>query len=149
VKTIISKIKALFSKEVKQTEQIKPAELNGARLLAWWRTIPSDSVITDMFTDIQGKCCCVIGHYNRCLSDNPKDYSVDNTSDGRNQRPDRLRGWSIEAMRKLQNISVSVAEVNNGQIPPYQQKTPWLRVEAFFKDVVEYEKKHGPIVPSN
>jgi hypothetical protein len=146
MKTIVSKIKALFSKEVKQTEQIKPTVLSGEALLAWWRTIPPDSVLTDVVTNGKNKCC-VIGHYNRCLSDNPRDYSPANTSDNRDKRPDRLRGWSIEAMIKLHNVAIDVAEVNNGSLFILnQQETPWLRVEAFFKDVAEYEKVHGPIL---
>jgi hypothetical protein len=146
MKNILTKLKTLFSKEDKQTEHIKPTVLSGEALLAWWRTIPPDSVLEGVYTDEKSKCD-IIGHYTRCISDNPRDYSPANTSDNRDKRPDRLRGWSREAMIKLHNVAIDVAEVNNGSLFIFnQQETPWLRVEAFFKDVAEYEKVHGPIL---
>jgi len=144
VKTIISKIKALFSKEVKQTEEIKPAGLNGADLLAWWNTIDPDSVISGIFSNSEGKGC-VIGHYMRCTSKDPKDYLFSNMND---RKDESFRKWSKQALIKLHDIPYDIAEVNNGYLKfLYPQKTPWLRVEAFFKDVAKYEKENGPIVP--
>ena len=146
MKTIISKIKALFSKEVKYTEEIKPAGLNGADLLAWWKTIKPHSVIIDHFSN-NNYAGCVIGHYQRCMSSDPTSYSLINMVDDHSNDFSSLRGWSTKAMMKMYDQYQSVANINNGTVARYPQETPYLRVEAFFKDVVKYEKENGPIVP--
>jgi len=104
--------------------------------------IPSENFIHGEFTNRKDKCC-VIGHYQRLISDDPSDYSRSNCADETADSP--LRISSKEFLKKKLKVFDDISTVNNDYnifsyskiMKKYSQKNRKRRVIACLKDMIK------------
>lgn len=100
------------------------------------KNIPEDKFITTKFTNYVDSCC-VLGHYNRLKSKNPKDYSKGNTE--WKYEGEELRTLSIKFIRDTYNLfGTNIADINNEPVIKfYPQETAKQRSIAVLEDMVK------------
>jgi hypothetical protein len=115
-----------------------------------FKDIPEEEWLAGDFTDKKSKCC-VIGHWIRLHSDNPKEYAFWNCSDfnpysnnGKTNFRDHLDNLIIEKynpLRNWENPYSSLAQINNEKTGHFQQETPKQRVIALFEELLQDERE--------
>lgn len=120
---------------VKPIIQIKIAESVAEKAYRLLKDIPENEWITDHFSDSSTRQCCAIGHYQRLKSSDPTNYTLQNCRDIFNNCD--LRRTSARYLQSVGRTSTSIAEVNNNEVPEYNQPTTKGRVMAFLKDMIK------------
>lgn len=96
--------------------------------------IPDDDFIMHRFTNYKDRCCA-IGHLNRLLSDNPKDYT--NSPTTTSEEMIVFREKTMDYMINKHSSNSDIAGVNNGYDLKYNQSTPKERTITLLKDMIE------------
>jgi len=100
-------------------------------------TLTPDELITHKYTNKVDKCC-IMGHWLRIHSDDPKDYSIENCCRER-YNMSTLRGVSVQYfinVFKIPGRYYDISTINNQPTKYYPQDTPYERVKALLTDMV-------------
>lgn len=100
--------------------------------------IPEDEFDMYVYTNSTNKCCAV-GHLQRLDSPNPNDYTASNCSDYATHRlGTEIRELSRRFLKKEKGLYQDITDVNNRDVPFYNQFTVKERVLALLTDMLNY-----------
>ena len=139
-------------------------EVTAEELLAAIKKVPENRWRTGDFIHEESQTCCMVGHGNRLLSDNPEEYTASNCGPidddefefippsqitaGMRRRKKLRNVWSdmsswMRGLRKPNSIYITPVIVNDEKSVLYPQPTTKKRVVAMMTDYVTYLKSNN------
>ncbi len=116
-------------------------ELTAQQIKDLLSSIPKEEWMEDRFSNDENKCC-FLGHLQRLHSDNPKDYTIKNCSEGvfSLKKRTNARELTRKALIKMHNLNIDGADVNNSpDYNGYTEDNPKDRIMHLLDDMI----KHG------